>query len=71
MERKSSRDYLAHCCIYRIAVNLREFHGIAAFREFLCEEQEACGRRPEKIIWDQESVWAAIQESFYSWNALL
>ena len=41
MERKSNRNYLAHCCVYRIAGNLHRFHGIASFSEFLCEEWES------------------------------
>ena len=57
--------YLAHRSICRIAGNLREFHGIAAFREFLYEERE------KKDVWaatrksfrHRKSVWAAIRES--------
>ena len=59
--------YLAHCCIYRIAGKLREFHGLPPSwpsTSFCARNEKACGRQPEKVIHDQKNVWAAIYKSF-------
>ena len=63
--------YLAHCCIYRIAGNLRELHNIAAFSEFLCMERESVWAATRKCYLRLEKRVGGNPRKFYLRNALL